>query len=127
MDSGFITEQIADLDIQLVTLFLTYKVDLLCPYTPDTDLVSPAEQFKAHDVFQNDFHVLQVCTDNCLPQPVIGHIVFLIDFQYLLAVDVLALETVQKIGFLTGFQIVQNRFRSYGAVLRLEVFGDAGG
>ena len=30
LDSGFITEQIADLDIQLVTLFLTYKVDLLC-------------------------------------------------------------------------------------------------
>ena len=57
----------------------------------------------------------------------VGHIVFFVDLQYLLAVDVLALETIQKIGFLTGFQIVQDRFGGYGAVLRLEELGDAGG
>lgn len=31
--------------------------------------------------FKNNLHILQVCPDNGLSQPVVGHIVFLVDLQ----------------------------------------------
>ena len=85
LDGIFRGQQVSHLDIQFVSLVLTYEVNLLAAYFAHSNSIAPAQELHVDDVFQNQVNIPHVAAEHCFPDTMIGHIVFFVDGEYLLA------------------------------------------
>ena len=110
-------EQIAHLNIQLFAALVAYKINFLIACSADSHFITPAQQLKIDDVFQNEVDVPHIAAKDRLADAVIGNIVLLIGGKDLFALQVLSLHLIEKVRLAAVFDIVQNCFRGDGALL----------
>ena len=110
-------EQIAHLNVQLFAAFVAYKINFLIACSADSHFITPAQQLKIGDVFQNEVDVPHIAAKDRLAYAVIGNIVLLIGGKDLFALQILPLHLIEQIRLAAVFDIVQNCFRGDGALL----------
>ena len=110
-------EQIAHLNVQLFAALVAYKINFLIACSADSHFITPAQQFKIDDVFQNEVDVPHIAAKDRLANAVIGNIVLLIGGKDLFALQVLPLHLIEQVRLAAVFDIVQNCFRGDGALL----------
>ena len=75
LDGIFRCQQVSHLDIQLVTLVLTYEVNFLVTYLTNGNIIAPAQELHIDDVFQNQVDIPRVASKHSFPDTVVSHIV----------------------------------------------------
>ena len=116
-DRFFRRQQVSDLNIQLFAALVTYKINFLIAHSADSHFITPAQQLKIDDVFQNEIDVPHIAAENSLADAVVGNIILLFGGKDLFALQVLPLHLIEQICFAAVSDIVQNCFRGNGALL----------
>ena len=111
------SEQIAHLNVQLFAAFVAYKINFLIACSADSHFITPAQQLKIDDVFQNEIDVPHIAAKDRLADAVIGNIVLLIGGKDLFALQIFPLHLIEQVRLAAVFDIVQNRFWGDGALL----------
>ena len=127
-DDGFFrSQEIGDLNIQLFSALIAYKVDLLFSNPANCDLIAPAQQLQIDDVLEDEVDVPRVAAKDGLPDSVVGDVVFLVGCEDLFPLKVLPLHLVEQVGVAAIFDIVQDGLRRNSALLVFEKPGKGGG
>ena len=71
-------KQIAHLNVQLLTLLVTHKVDLLVTGSSDCHIVIAAQKLKIDDVLQNEIDVAHIAAEDSLTDAVVGNVILLV-------------------------------------------------
>ena len=96
-------QQVGDLDIELLSPLFADEVDLLVPGLAHGDIVAPAQQLQIHDVLQDQVDIPHITAVDCLPDAVVGDVVFLVGGEDLLALEILPLDLEQQEGICAEF------------------------
>ena len=110
-------EQIAHLNVQLLTALVAYKINFLITRPANGYFIAPAQQLKVHNVLQNKIDVPHIAAKDRLADTMIGNIVLLIGGKDLFALQILPLHLIEEICLAAVFDIVQDRFRGNIALL----------
>ena len=92
------SQQVGDLDVELLVPLFADEVDLPILGLTDGDGVAPAQQFQIHDVLQDQVDVLYIAAVDGFPDAVVGDVVFLIGGEDLLALEILPFDLEQQEG-----------------------------
>ena len=106
VDRFFRCQQISDLNIQLFAALVAYKINFLISRSADSHFITPAQQLKIDDVFQNEVDVPHIAAKDRLADAVIGNIVLLIGGKYLFALQIFPFHLIEQVRFTAVFDIV---------------------
>lgn len=91
-------------------MIFTYEVNLLVRDFPNSHRITTAQQLHVDNIFRTKVNVLHVATVHGFPDTMICNIVFLVDGQDFLSLEVLALHLIKQECVRAGFDVVQYRF-----------------
>ena len=88
-------------------MIFTYEVNLLVRDFPNSHRITTAQQLHVDNIFKDKVNVLHVATVHGFPDTMICNIVFLVDGQDFLSLEVLALHLIKQECVRAGFDVVQ--------------------